>query len=126
MKVNVICFANPTAKIYTELLPPRQDLDDMIAFIFTGPCQPTDDDLKWTPLLVRHKKVKYALDWLKLNHIDYYDIEISEENLSQYKDNGVSFEYEYQEALTSNDSLTTAINDNDEDDQGTEMGPCPY
>ncbi|KAE9409074.1 hypothetical protein BT96DRAFT_807437 [Gymnopus androsaceus JB14] len=126
MRANVICFANPTAKVYTQLPPPRQDLDEMIAFFFTGPCQPTEEDLKRTPLLVQHKKIKYALDWLKLNHVDYYDIEISIENLNQYKDEGVSFEYEYQETESNKDSLTSAVNENSEEEEWTLTGPCPY
>lgn len=38
MKANAVMFENPTPKIYQSLPPPREDLDDVIAFIFTGPC----------------------------------------------------------------------------------------
>ncbi|KAE9393332.1 hypothetical protein BT96DRAFT_959086 [Gymnopus androsaceus JB14] len=107
MVANVICFANPTAKVYTQLPPPRQDLDE-------------------NDCIFRHKKIKYALDWLKLNHVDYYDIEISIENLNQYKDEGVSFEYEYQETESNKDSLTSAVNENSEEEEWTLTGPCPY
>ena len=47
------------------------------AFIYTGPCKPTKADFQQTPLLVRPLKVSKALHWLKLNHVDYYDCEIS-------------------------------------------------
>jgi hypothetical protein len=42
-----------------------------------------------TPLLVRRKRVSAALEWLKLNHIDYYDLDISYKNLEQYPDHGI-------------------------------------
>jgi hypothetical protein len=46
MKANVIMFKNPTPKIYRRLPPPIDELDEVLAFIFTGPCKPTSDDLK--------------------------------------------------------------------------------
>jgi len=45
-------------------------------------------DFKRTPLLVRRLKVTKALHWLKLNHIDYYDCEISDKNLASYPEEG--------------------------------------
>ena len=53
MKANVIAFENPMPKIYERLPPPIEDLDEVIAFIYTSPCRPTPEDLKRTPLLVR-------------------------------------------------------------------------
>lgn len=41
MKANVIAFESPVAKVYHELPPPREDLDDILAILFTGPCKPT-------------------------------------------------------------------------------------
>jgi hypothetical protein len=37
-----------------------------------------------TPLLVRCKKVRAALEWLILNHCDYHDLTISDKNLDEY------------------------------------------
>ena len=74
---NVISFANPIAKVYNVLPPARHELEEMLAFMYTGPCQPTKEDLERTPLLVRRNKVKAALDWLKVNHTAYNDINIS-------------------------------------------------
>jgi hypothetical protein len=39
-------------KIYTVLPPPIKEIDEVLAFIFTGPCQPTEDDFHRIPLLV--------------------------------------------------------------------------
>jgi hypothetical protein len=48
---------------------------NFIADLSIGPCKPTKDDFKRTPLLVRRKKVAAALEWLKLNHCDYFDLD---------------------------------------------------
>ncbi len=49
---------------------------------FTGLCAPTEADYKQTPFLICHCHVLRALTWLKLNHKDYFDLIISEENLN--------------------------------------------
>ncbi|KZT18001.1 hypothetical protein NEOLEDRAFT_1042070, partial [Neolentinus lepideus HHB14362 ss-1] len=66
------------------LPPPRSELDEVLAFIYTGPTQPTENDFKRTPLLVSHKRVSAALEWLKLNHEGYFDIDISYDNIKSY------------------------------------------
>ena len=38
-------------------------------------------------MLVRKNKVVKALEWLKLNHIDYADLNISYDNLAAYPEN---------------------------------------
>jgi len=84
MIANAVKFEHPMQKIYTVLPPPIEEMDELLAFIFTGPCQPTKDDFHRTPLLVRQNKVSRALEWLKCNHIDYADLEISYKNLASY------------------------------------------
>ena len=59
-----------------------------MAFIFIGPTLSTDDMHKRLPSFVRRNKVKKALEWLKLNHEDYSDLEISYENLEEYPEAG--------------------------------------
>ena len=59
-------------------------MNEVLAFIFTGPSQPTDEDFKRCPMLVRCQKVQDTLKWLKLNHRDYEDLEISQDNLASY------------------------------------------
>jgi hypothetical protein len=39
MRANEIVFANPTSKIYDILPSPVAKLDDVLAFIYTGPLQ---------------------------------------------------------------------------------------
>jgi len=39
-------------KIYNVLPPPIEEMDEVLAFIYTGPCKPTKADFKRTPLLV--------------------------------------------------------------------------
>jgi hypothetical protein len=41
MRANAISFANPTPKIYNILPPPLEEMDNILAFIYTGPCKPT-------------------------------------------------------------------------------------
>ena len=124
MKANVVCFSNPIPKVYNILPPAIDELDEMIAFMYMGPCRPTSEDLKRTPLLVRLNKVRKALDWLKLNHIDYQDLVISEDNMASYmsKDNNMPVGYDYEELYTNKDGLSTAVNEDD----GTVEGPCPF
>jgi hypothetical protein len=88
MTANAISFANPTPVVYDILPPPSEELDEVLAFIYTGPCKPTLKDFERTPLLVRRNKVRSALEWLKLNHCDYADLEISQRNLDSYPENG--------------------------------------
>ena len=79
-----MAFQAPIPKLYHALPPPVEDLDDVLAILFTGPAKPTQKDFERTPLLVRRNAVARALEWLKLNHADYKDLEISYDNLSQY------------------------------------------
>ena len=81
MKANVIAFQSPMPKIYNTLPPPQEEISEVLAILFTGPAQPTEADMKRTPFLVRRNYVAKALQWLKFNHKDYEDIEISMSNL---------------------------------------------
>lgn len=40
-----IAFESPVAKVYNTLPPPVEDLDEVLAVLFTGPCQPTREEL---------------------------------------------------------------------------------
>jgi hypothetical protein len=125
MRANAISFANPTLKIYNILPPPKEELEEILAIIYTGPCKPTKKDLQRTPLLVRRNKVKLALEWLKLNHCDYEDLEVSHEHLNQYPDNDIPVFVDYRELHTNKEPEATAVNDMN-DEEGTEQGMCPF
>ena len=125
MRANAISFANPMPKIYNILPLPIDEMDDVLAFIYTGPCMPTKSDFERTPLLVRRKKVAAALEWLKLNHCDYFDLEISYDNLNEYPEHGPPVVVDYYHSTTNKTPESTAINDMETED-GTESGPCPF
>ena len=79
---NAVAFEHPMQKIYTVMPPPIEEMDEVLAFIFTGPCQLTKDN--FCRILVCQNKVAKALGWIKLNHRDYADLEISHKNLESY------------------------------------------
>lgn len=125
MKAHVIAFQAPVEKVYDMLPPPSEDLDDVLAILFTGNCHPTEADLKRTPLLVRRNVVAAALDWLKLNHSDYKHVSISHENLATYPEDRppVSIVYRNSSVLASTEE--PAVFDNGEED-GAVDGECPF
>lgn len=125
MKANAVMFENPTSKMYQRLPLPTSDLDEVLAFIFTGPCRPTPKDIERTPLLVRRAKVTEALEWLKLNHIDYYDLDIAYDNLKEYPECGPPVLVSYQKSETNKEPETVSAFDN-EIEKGTETGKCPF
>ena len=128
MTANVIMFSNPTVKVYHALPPSRREISEILAFVFQGPVQPTESDIKRTPMLVRRNVVKDALEWLKLNHVDYEDLQISFENLSDYPLAGVPVNIEYSKSVSdSGNKIASAMSvyDNEFED-GTTDGPCPF
>jgi len=122
---NAVTFEHPMQKIYTTLPPPIEELDDVLAFIFTGPCQPTQDDFKRIPLLVCRTKVGNALEWLKLNHIYYSDLEISYQNLESYPEDMPRVVIDYWHSVTNKILEATSVHDT-ELENGTEVGMCPF
>lgn len=125
MRANAVTFANPTPKIYDILPPPLDELDDVLAFVFTGPCLPTKQELDRCPLLVRRKNVGQALHWLHLNHVDYADMIISEDNLNEYPDCDVPVTIDYRKMDTNKLPEATSVHDNEEE-EGVESGDCPF
>lgn len=89
MVANAIMYSLPTVKVYHALPPPKEEMEDVFAFVFMGHKEPTADDLKRMPMLVRRNKVSSTLEWLKLNHVDYNDLYISRDNLDSYPLSGV-------------------------------------
>ncbi|KAF9534444.1 hypothetical protein CPB83DRAFT_866636 [Crepidotus variabilis] len=114
MKANVVAFEAPVQKVYNMLPPPREDLDD-----------PTPEDFKRTPLLIRKNTVLRALRWLTLNHADYADLQISEVNLASYSEECPPVSVEYRQSATNKVPEGTSVFDQEVDD-GTEEGQCPF
>ena len=125
MKANVIAFKNPMPKIYQRLPPPVEDLDEVLAFVYTGPCRPSPEEMERTPLLVRRIKVGQALEWLKLNHSDYHDLDIAYDILKAYPESGTPFVYTYKDA-TANKTPEAASAFDNEVEEGVDSGPCPF
>ncbi|KAF7979063.1 hypothetical protein HWV62_43549 [Athelia sp. TMB] len=123
MHANVISFANPTVHVYDTLPPPRSEIEDVISFIFVGPCKPTKRDLERTPMIVRRDKVSKALEWLKLNNQYYAELTISYENLAEYADYGSPVTVAYRETNDTEDTVGQAANHNEGED-GTNEGRC--
>ena len=127
MTANVIMYSNPTLKIYRKLPPSKEEMDEVLAFIFTGPSQPTDEDFKRCPMLVRRQKIQDALEWLKLNHRDYEDLEISQENLMSYSLVDIPVKVDFKKIEIDSNRIPTTMSSHDNDDEeGSSDGPCPF
>ena len=125
MASHVIVFESPVPKLYQCLPPPVEDLDEVLAILFTGPCKPTEKEFVCTPLLIRRKNVADALEWLKLNHSDYSDLDISYEKLNQYPEHAPPVSIHYHHSLTNKVEEGTSTFDRALDD-GVEDGDCPF
>jgi len=125
MTSHVIAFESLVPKIYHRLPPPVEDLEEMLAILFTGPCLPTEKDYQRTPLLVRCSYVARALEWLKLNNTYYADLEIAYDKLEKYPENSPPVTVEYRKSLTTKIEEGTSSFDNGEE-VGVDDGECPF
>lgn len=125
MRANVVAYQHPTPKLYKSLPPPLSDIDEVMCILFVGPCDPTTEDMKNTPGLVRRNKVKEALDWLKLNHIDYADLVIDYKALEEYPLEDVPVLLTRFRTSSTQTAEGTSI-DNMEVEEGATEGPCPF
>ena len=126
MKTNVASHFLPMPKIYSVLSPPREDLDDVLVFIYLGPNVPTEKDYKRTLMLVKRNKVAIALEWPKLNHVNYADLHISYHNLNSYPEDESPVIVNFTKAAGSNQDAESTVVNNLEKDEGTEEGKCPF
>ena len=60
-------------------------------------------------MLVRQLKVSKALHWLKLNHVDYYDCEISDKNLASYSEDGPLVVVDYYRSNSNKNPKSTSV-----------------
>ncbi|EEB98439.1 hypothetical protein MPER_02048 [Moniliophthora perniciosa FA553] len=124
MKANAMAFESPIPKIYDILPPPKADIEEVLAILFTGPSAPTPEDFARTPLLVRRNAVKRALDWLVLNHPDYTSVTVSTDNLLQYDESQPPCAVTWKESSSNKNTESEAVNDMDDED-GAEDG-CAF
>ena len=125
MRANAIVFPNPVPKLCNILPPPMEELDEVIAFMFTGVAQPTAEDMKRTPMLARRRYISAALEWLKINHSDYADVQISQENLKLYPEEGPPVIIDYRSSVVNKHKEATSVFDMEEED-GVQEGKCPF
>jgi hypothetical protein len=125
MKAHAISYKQPLPKVYSILPPPKDDIEEVLAIMFTGPCKPSAADFKRTPFLVRRNHVKKALEWLVLNHADYDGVTISVEHLNNYPEDMPPVSIEYKQLYHNKIPEGTSIHDVDVED-GTSEGECAF
>ncbi|KIK62224.1 hypothetical protein GYMLUDRAFT_58412 [Collybiopsis luxurians FD-317 M1] len=113
---NVVAFENPTAKIYSTLPPPRSDIDEVLAIMFSGSSAPTDEDYQHSLLFIHRNIVAEALRWLILNHPDYSDVTFSSEHLDQYSEHQPIVAVEFFKSRTNRTAEGISVHDDLEDD----------
>ena len=122
MRAHAISYKQPIPKI---LPPPKEDIEEVLAIMFTGPCKPSAADFKRTPFLIRRNHVKKALEWLVLNHCDYEGVTISVEHLSNYPEDMPPVSIEYKEIYPNKIPEGTSVHDMEVED-GTSEGECTF
>ena len=125
MKANVIAFKSPIPKVYDILPPPKAEIQEVLAIMFTGPFEPATSDFKRTPFLVHRNHVKKALKWLRLNRLNYEDIIISEKHLQEYNEDMPPVSVRYKESTTNKTPEGMSLFDIDDED-GTSEGDCSF
>ena len=96
--------------------------------MYLGPSVPTSKEFKRTPMLVRRHKVAAALEWLKLNHVDYADLEISYRNLEKYPENEPPVIVHFSKTSLEESTMepeSTGVH-HVEEEEGVEDGQCPF
>ncbi|KZV59501.1 hypothetical protein PENSPDRAFT_595331, partial [Peniophora sp. CONT] len=124
MKANAVMFSVPMPKVYKALPPSKEELEEIVAFIFIGPTRPTEEMHARLPSFVRRERVRKALEWLKLNHEDYSDLEISYENLNTYPEAGPPVIPDYRPQWVEKELENKAVHEL-EDWSSVEEGECP-
>jgi hypothetical protein len=122
---NAVMFSNPVDKIYSALPPPVDEIHDILAIYFTGPVKPVPRLLRRTPFFVRRTEIWKALNWLKLNNPEYEHIKIDAEQLLKYPIADCPIAIEYEEKTTNKVYESFGLDDQDQDD-GTATGSCPF
>ena len=75
-------------------------------------------------MLVRRNRVVKALERLKLNHIDYADLNISYNNLAAYLENEPWVIVNYTQTIESNQNAESTVVNNLDKDEDTEKEDC--
>ena len=114
------------SKVYAALPPLVEDLDEVLAFIYLEPNVPTEKEFKRTPMLVRRRKVAAALEWLKLNHVDYADLDISYDNLSKYPEDQPPVRVNFTKTMAKSNINPEAAAVTGVNEEGMKASQCPF
>ena len=126
MTSHVIAFESPVPKIYSALPLPLNDLNDVLAIMFTGPASLCQDQYKHLlPLLVCRSHIACTLSWLILNSPDYEDVKINCEILEEYLEEVPPVQVIYKESDTNRIVEAKSIF-NMHTKKGTDSGDCPF
>ncbi|KAJ3804984.1 hypothetical protein F5876DRAFT_70185 [Lentinula aff. lateritia] len=124
--VKVGCtFENPIPKIYDTLPLPKEEIEEVLAVMFSGSTKPTQDDYACALLLVRRNVVAKGLQILILNHFDYNDVVFSSANLESYAEDTPIVTVEYFQKGSNRNAEGISVHD-DLNDDGTEEGNCVF
>src|ERR1700678_1131295 len=94
------------------------------AIMFTTPI-PKLCNIKRAPMLARQRYISAALEWLKINHSDYANVQISQENLKLYPAEGPPVTVDYRSSIINKHKESTSVFDMEEED-GVYEGKCPF
>ena len=72
-------------------------------------------------MLARRKHISEALEWLKINHSDYANVKISQENLKLYPEEGPPVTIDYRSSVINKHKEATSVFDM-EDEDGVQEG----
>ncbi|KAJ3963890.1 hypothetical protein EV361DRAFT_812919, partial [Lentinula raphanica] len=122
---NVISFENPTPKIYDVLPPPKEEIEEVLAIMFSGTAQPTDEEYRRSLVFVRRNVVANAIKYCILNHSDYEDVTFSPNNLMGYSETLPIVAIEFFEKQSNRVPEGISVHDNLDDD-GNESGECVF
>ncbi|KAJ6449208.1 hypothetical protein C8R45DRAFT_849867 [Mycena sanguinolenta] len=115
MMANAIMFQSPIIQVYKKLPLSKDEVAQVLAFVFMGSAKPTEEDFARTPML--------------LNHPDYYDLDISQDNLAALPEAGIFCGVEWKETKIDDPILESeglSQHETGEDREGTDRGPCPF
>ncbi|KAJ7155811.1 hypothetical protein C8R46DRAFT_910430, partial [Mycena filopes] len=114
MSANAIMFSQPVLSILNRLPPAKDEMNEILAFIFMGSAAPTQEDFERTPML--------------LNHEGYADLEISRENLDTYSDRDIPVVVDFRRTKQDEEFVpagTTGVNQTARE-YGTRSGRCTF
>ncbi|KAJ7127327.1 hypothetical protein C8R43DRAFT_832925, partial [Mycena crocata] len=110
VKGHIIIYPQQPSKLVQVLPPPVEEIVSPVCVLFVGSAPPTTEWLREhaKPLAVNAKRVRAALQWLKIHNPMYKDITLNEECLQQLEANPVlPFSIEHIHPNAANEAATS-------------------